>query len=125
MAEARRPILRNVTLAVLGAIILVLKPLYHGPAEPLFYSYAGNFSVSFALYFAAVNATAKYRRPRLIAGLATLLAVEAFEATNGFGVMSNTYDPVDFAANAAGIAFAIVVDVMTSRTLVARRSDTW
>jgi hypothetical protein len=116
--------LRNVAFAVLGAIILVLKPLYHGPGEAVFYSYAGNFGVSFALYFAVVNATSKYDRSRLVAGVVVLLAVEAFEATNGFGLMENTYDPVDFIANAAGIALAILVDAMTLRMLVARGSGT-
>ncbi|MDH4140255.1 MAG: hypothetical protein OEV43_06740 [Coriobacteriia bacterium] len=123
MPVARRATLRNVTLSLLGAVVLVLKPLYHGPAEAVFYSYVGNISVSFALYFAALNATSSYRRPRVVAGLATLLAVEAFEATSGFGVMGNTYDSVDFVANALGIALAVAVDVMTSRMLVARGPD--
>jgi hypothetical protein len=56
---------RNVIFAVLGVAALVLKPAYHGLLEGAVYSYAGNFAVSFALYFAAVNATERYRRPRL------------------------------------------------------------
>ena len=43
--------------------------------------------------------------------------VEAFEATNGFGVMANTYDAVDFVANAAGVGVAVVIDVASSRFL--------
>jgi hypothetical protein len=31
-----------------------------------------------------------------------LLVVELFEATNGFGVMTNVYDPADFVVNAVG-----------------------
>lgn len=38
-----------------------------------------------------------------------LLATELFEATDGFGVMSNAYDPADYIANAAGVALAAVV----------------
>ena len=33
----------------------------------------------------------------------------------GFGVMTNVYDPVDFAANAAGIAPALAVGIVTNR----------
>ena len=113
---------RNVAFAILGAVALVLKPAYHGPLEGIVYSYAGNFSVSFALYFAAINATERYRRPRLTAALGTLLAVEAFELSNGFGVMANVFDPMDLLANAAGIGFAVLVDLATA-TLLRTRSD--
>jgi len=75
-----------VALAVLGAAVLVLKSGYHGPFEDVLNAYAGNVAVSFALYFAAINATSSYGRPRLIAAALTLLAVELFEVTNGFGV---------------------------------------
>ena len=120
-SDLRRAItIRNVALAVLGAAVLVLKSAYHGPFQDIVNAYAGNVAVSFALYFAAVNATARYRRPRLIAASLTLLAVEIFEATNGFGVMENVYDPTDFVANAAGIALAVIVDVTTSRVLQRR-----
>jgi hypothetical protein len=53
-------------------------------------------------------------RKLLTAGLA-LTVVELFEATNGFGVMTNVYDPVDFAANAVGVALALAVDSVTER----------
>lgn len=108
---------RNVVFALLGAAALVLKPAYHGPLEGTVYSYAGNVSVSFALYFAAISATARYPRPRLIAAVATLLAVEAFELTDGFGVMANVVDPVDLVANAAGIALAVTVDALSLRMM--------
>jgi hypothetical protein len=106
---------RNVVLALLGAAILVLKPFYHGSGEVVVQSYAGNVAVSFALYFAAVNATGRFGRPRLVAALATLVAVEAFELSDGFGVMANVVDPVDLVANTVGIALAVAVDVLTTR----------
>jgi hypothetical protein len=106
--------IRNVFFAVLGAVVLVLKPAYHGPLEGVVYSYAGNFSVSFALYFAALNATERHRFPRRTAALMTLLAVEAFELTDGFGLMANVFDPGDLLANAAGIVVALLVDVVTA-----------
>jgi hypothetical protein len=44
------------------------------------------------------------------------VVVELFEASNGFGVMTNVYDQVDFAANVVGIALALTVDIVTSGT---------
>jgi hypothetical protein len=108
---------RNVVLALLGAAILVLKPAYHGPAEVAVQSYAGNVAVSFALYFAAINATGRFRRPRLLAAFGTLVVVEAFEVFDGFGVMANVVDRLDLVANMVGIALAVAVDVLTARGL--------
>jgi hypothetical protein len=109
--------IRNVVLALLGAAVLVLVPAYDGPFETVLGSYGGNVAVSFALYFAALNATARYRRARLLAASATLVAVELFEASDGFGVMANTFDPIDFVANAAGVGLAVLVDVVTTPIL--------
>lgn len=114
--------IRNVALAVLGAAVLVFKAAYHGPFEDALNAYAGNVGVSFALYFAAINATSSYGRPRLIAAALTLLAVELFEITNGFGVLENVYDPADFIANAAGVGLAVLADVGT-RTALRRRIE--
>jgi hypothetical protein len=47
---------------------------------------------------------------RLLAAAVALAAVELFEAADGFGLMANVYDPVDFAANAPGVALAVVID---------------
>ena len=115
--------IRNVALAVLGAAVLVLKSAYRGPLQDAVHAYAGNVAVSFALYFAAVNATAGLGRPRLIAASLTFLAVEIFEATNGFGVMENVYDPADFVANAAGVGLAVIVDIATGRFLQRRHEQ--
>jgi hypothetical protein len=106
--------IRNVVMALLGAAVLVLVPAYDGPAAEVVGAYGGNVAVSFALYFAALGASARFRWPRLIAASATLLTVELFEATDGFGVMANTFDPVDFVANAAGVGLAVLVDVVTT-----------
>jgi hypothetical protein len=111
---------RNVALALLGAAILVLKLEYHGPGGTVVHAYAGNVAVSFALYFAAINATERFRRPRLLAALGVLVAVEAFELSDGFGVVANVVDPVDLWANAVGIALAVAVDVLTARVLPRR-----
>ena len=109
--------IRNVALAVLGAAVLVLRSAYRGPLEDVLNAYTGNVAVSFALYFAVINATSSYGRPRLIAAALTLLAVELFEVTNGFGVLTNVYDPADLIANAAGVGLAVIVDVATGPVL--------
>ncbi|HUV12550.1 MAG TPA: hypothetical protein VMY18_02840 [Acidobacteriota bacterium] len=108
---------RNVTMALLGTAGLVLKSTYRGPLEEVVYAHGGNFTVSFALYFVAVTAASRIGLGRLTAAAATLIAVEAFEITNGFGVMTNTYDPADFVANAAGIGVAVVIDLISSSVL--------
>ena len=108
---------RNIGLAVLGAAVLVLKSSYSGPFEQIVHSYAGNFAVTFALYFAAVSSTHRLKRPRLLAALAALVAVTLFELTDGFGVMANVYDPLDVLANAAGVGFALAVDLLSSRLM--------
>ena len=111
---------RNVAMALLGVAVLVFKSAYHGPLKEIVYAHGGNFSVSFALYFVALTAASRIGLGRLVAAAATLVAVEAFEATNGFGLMTNTYDPVDFVANATGIGFAVVMDLVSSPFLARR-----
>jgi hypothetical protein len=109
--------IRNVALAVTGAAVLVFGSAYQGPFGEVLQAYAGNVAASFALYFAALNATTRYRRPRLLAASLTLLAVELFEVADGFGVMANTYDPIDLVANAAGVSLAVSVDAATTWVL--------
>jgi hypothetical protein len=106
---------RNVILALAGAAALVLKGSYGGPMQRVVHAYGGNVVVSFALYFACLNATRAFRRPAAGAAILTLGAVSLFEATNGFGVTANTYDPLDFVANAAGVGLAVVVDRLSRR----------
>lgn len=56
--------------------------------------------------------------------MATLVAVEAFELSDGFAVMANVVDPVDLVANAAGVALAVAVDLLSLRVMRTRRSQT-
>ena len=112
-----RMIVRNVTFAVLGATALVFKHSYTGVGERFVYAYAGNFVVSFALYFALLGAVHMFRYPRPLAAACVFAVVTTFEMTNGFGVTANVYDPFDIAVNAAGIGFAVVVDMVSWRVL--------
>lgn len=123
---------RNILFILCGVAVLVMKPRYAGPYPELVWSYLGNFSASFAVYFLCANAVLiadpflrarpSFREnPVLLARLgraaAAVLAfviVGLFEATDGFQVMSNTYDPVDYAADAAGIVFAVLADTATA-----------
>lgn len=47
--------MRNVFFVLLVVGLFVLKKQYAGPCEDLALSYAGNFLVSFALYFVFIN----------------------------------------------------------------------
>lgn len=102
--------LRNVLLVLLGAAGLILKGRYAGPFQELVRGYGGNVAASFAVYFIVLNLPFPPRYARLGAAGLAVAVVELFEATNGFGIMSNTYDPFDFAANAVGIVLAVALD---------------
>lgn len=113
---ANRGALVGVALGVAG---LVLKPWYRGPGADAVHSWLGNVSASFAVYFVATIAGRRLGRGRVFAAAAALATVEAFEVFDGFGFMSNTYDPWDLAANAVGIALAFLADAAAG--LTARR----
>lgn len=112
---------RNVLFTLLGVAGLLLKAHYSGPYPELVQSYGGNITASFAVYFILANpvsrsprgsSSLKFRAP--LTAILALAVVELFEATDGFRVMSNTYDPVDYLANAIGIALALLVDAATT-----------
>ncbi len=105
---------RNTALVLLGALALLMKPHYHGPLAQAVHDWGGNFAVSFATYFLACIAASRFGFGRPIAAASALLIVEAFEVTNGFGVMSNVYDPADLVANAAGVGVALLFDLATA-----------
>jgi hypothetical protein len=103
---------RNVFFVLLGVAVLVLKRYYSGPFVEIVHSYGSNVSVSFAVYFVVRLLTFGWRYERLVTASIALLVVELFEATNGFGVMTNVYDPVDYMANAVGVGLALVLDTL-------------
>ena len=101
---------RNVLFILLGVAVLLLNRRYSGPFDAIVHAYAGNLSVSFAVYFNFANLEFPQRFKRVLAAACALAVVELFEAFDGFGIMSNTYDPIDFLANAVGIALALLLD---------------
>lgn len=105
----------TVAFILAGVAALVLKSRYHGPAEEFFHSYGGNFVVSFAVYFLATLPPPALKLGKIAPALAALLATEFFELTDGFGFMSNTYDPYDLLANPAGILLALAVSSLVWR----------
>jgi len=104
----------DVLLVLLGIAVLILKKHYSGPLEEIIHSYAGNVSVSFAVFFITKQLPIYPKCKRLMTVCLTLAVVELFELLDGFGVMTNVYDPIDLAANAAGILLALAVDTALS-----------
>jgi hypothetical protein len=112
----------NLLMVFAGVICLLLKRWFAKYFGDLAFSYVGNLSASFAVYFLlSIAPIPKLTRVR-IAALA-LLVVESFELTNGFGIMTNVYDPFDYLANAIGIGLAICVDAGLSRVLRVKAND--
>jgi hypothetical protein len=100
----------------MGVAALVLKSHYSGPFVDIVHSYGGNASASFAVYFVIRIVTSGWRYGKLLGASAALLIVGLFEATDGFGVMTNVYDPADHVANALGVGLALAVDTFASST---------
>jgi hypothetical protein len=103
-------IVRNLVFILVGMAFFLLKRRYEGPLDTIVHSYLGNLSVSFAVYFVFANLQLPRKVRRLVPAAAALVVVELFEALDGFGLMSNTYDPIDFVVNATGIALALWLD---------------
>ncbi|MGB2964757.1 MAG: hypothetical protein WBB69_12310 [Anaerolineales bacterium] len=107
--------MHNLVFILLGVLVLLFKKAYTGPSAELVNNYGSNFSVSFAVYFIAYLGFNSLPYPRLISATGALLAVELFELLNGFGVMSNVYDPWDYLANALGIGLALGIDLLLTK----------
>jgi hypothetical protein len=104
----------NVLFALLGATALVAKGRYAGPYPELVRSYGGNVAGSFAAYFIVANLRLPGRFARFLTAGIALAVVELFEVLDGFGIMSNVYDPADLLANAVGILIALAIASVAS-----------
>ena len=101
---------RSVLFVLLGVAVLLLKQRYAGPLDEVVHAYAGNLSISFALYFLFTNLRFPTGIRRVASALIAFTAVELFELSDGFGVMPNTYDPIDLLVNPIGIALGFWLD---------------
>jgi len=102
---------RNTFFVFLGIGGDLLKRHYSGPGWQIIHNNGGNFAVSFAVYFVATNLPLYRRSKRLVTAGLTLAVVELFEVLDGFGVMTNVYDPFDLLANLGGVALALTLDI--------------
>jgi hypothetical protein len=105
---------RNLLMILVGVICLLLKHWIAKSLGDLAFSYVGNLSASFAVYF-LISMLPIRNMTWLMNAIIALLIVENFELTNGFGIMSNVYDPWDYLANIIGIGIAASVDVASRR----------
>lgn len=109
---------RDLLFVLLGVVGLVMKGQLARLGGPLLQDYGGNVAASFAAFFVLKFPVARLRTRLVIAAALALLASELFEVTDGFGFMSNTYDPGDYLANVIGIGLALGVEgivLFTSR----------
>lgn len=113
---------RNLVMILAGVMCLLLKRWFAKFLGDLAFSYAGNLSASFAVYFIISMVPSRKPTWAMVAGLA-LVVVETFELTNGFGIMTNVYDPFDYAANAIGIGLAVCVDRVSSHFVPVRENS--
>ena len=106
---------RNVLFVLLGVLVLLLKHSYNGPGQEIVQSYCGNLSISFSIYFIICFSSDHWKQNKLITAIISLTIVELFELTNGFGIMTNTYDTTDLFANLIGIILALAVDQLLTK----------
>ena len=106
----------NVFMVLVGVSGLLMKSWFSDFMGEFAYSYLGNMTVSLAVYF-LVSIAAGARLKGIAIAVIALLIVEIFELTDGFGIMTNVYDPFDYLANALGVALAYFVDVVLARVV--------
>lgn len=106
---------RNVLFILLGILVLLLKQIYNGPSLEIVKSYSGNLSISFSVYFLLSFSSDHWKQNKLITAIMSLIIVELFEITNGFGIMTNTYDTIDLFANLLGVILALAVDTLLAK----------
>jgi hypothetical protein len=103
-------------MVLAGVAGLLLKGWFAESLGDLAHSYLGNLAVSFAVYF-LVSIASGSRLNRVTIAVIALLVVEIFELADGFGIMTNVYDPFDYLANALGVALAYFGDVFSARII--------
>jgi uncharacterized membrane protein len=105
-------------MVLVGVTALLIKSWLRDSISSFAHAYLRNLAVSFAVFFVVAIAVAP-KLQRIWIAASALAIVEAFELTDGFGVMTNVYDPFDSLANALGVALACCVDFIAARTMQA------
>ena len=108
-------------MVLVGVTALLIKSWFRDSIGSLAHAYLGNMAASFAV-FSTVAIAAAPKLHRIWVAAVALAIVEAFELTDGFGVMTNVYDPFDYLANALSVALACCVDFISARTMQASTS---
>ena len=106
---------------MLGVLALVAKRQLAVLGGPLVRDYGGNVAASFAAFFVLKLPFVDARLRVAGAAALALVAATSFEFTDGFGFMSNTYDPGDCLANVVGVGLALAVEGIVAR-VIARTS---
>jgi hypothetical protein len=117
---AKRNVAYPVVMVLIGVVGLVTKRHWAGGFGDLAWSYWGNITASFSVFF-VVGLVPHFRKLGRLATVAlALTVVELFELTDGFGIMSNVYDPVDLVANVVGVGIALAADVVLTKVRAGR-----
>jgi hypothetical protein len=103
---------RDLVFILLGILVLVMKRQLAQLGGVTVRDYGGNIAASFAAFFLLKLPAIPSGFRLAIAAASSLLVTELFEATSGFGFMSNTYDPGDYLANAIGVGLALGVEAI-------------
>ena len=103
---------RDLVFILLGILVLVMKRQLAQLGGVAVRDYGGNIAASFAAFFLLKLPAIPSGFRLAIAAASSLLVTELFEATSGFGFMSNTYDPGDYLANAIGVGLALGVEAI-------------
>jgi hypothetical protein len=110
---------RNLSMILIGVICLLLKRWFANYFGDIAFSYVGNLSASFAVYF-LISMIPIRKLTWVMVTVIALVIVETFELTNGFWIMTNVYDPFDYTANVIGIGLAVFVDRISFRIVSQR-----
>jgi hypothetical protein len=93
-----------------GALVLGISGSYSGPGEILTRSYGSNVAFSFSAYFLVLLTRIRVLEFRWRATGVALAVATLSEILQGTRHLEGVFDPWDFAANAAGVALALITD---------------
>ncbi|MBT4496158.1 MAG: hypothetical protein HOC74_00465 [Gemmatimonadetes bacterium] len=99
----------------IGVAGLLFSRHYSGSGAELIHSHGANVTFSFGAYYMLRLCRLPRIEIRRVNAAYALFGVSAQEAAQALGLYPGTFDPIDFAANTAGIAIAWAVDAWVSK----------